>query len=691
MVSSELKQVLNGESGYARELAPEPLLLPRLATRIAIESLGFTAYVASTVSNQWAPYGWSALADATAEAIASRYAELDDNLLGELCDTLPQLPPALLGFNEEAGRRTEAIIGIDAANRLRQGTGDPLFALREAVSQFFFETDPPRTSDGLMALVRERTEFESPELQRNVLAYFLPLAPAAHHQWMIPILVEVLAIYPGWAVAAAASRVAGFFGQGDIQKVVASLDSADAPWSGHARSLLAGGAAVSVFEEVTRALPYDSRLKGLFASETNTTSLVEFVDGVLDGWGGSAAAGMIPMGEPAMGEDDFPEEAPPAPAPSRGLESSTPPAMREPPPDRSLQAQVSIDDDGLLIPVKQGFKAGARHDVRLWIGPPSSHGIHADETLVEPEPDEQELEEGSMEIFVTLLHGSKPQSAKIELPLDRSKKTRAAVFSLEVETDALFVSAEVWLQHKGRIIQYLKLKGLVLEEPDNTTEGVKFRVESLVRAIPADAGGGSFETAMVKKNGKYIVFGPRGAEKTEVSLQGAGEIVEKINKKLFTATKGLVRHSAESGGTSWVDNHDEDAMQLLREMARWGNALYDALKKEGALERISETIQFVNLDEADIVPIEYVYDKGYPEDGATLCDGFRDADDWEQIFASGKCSCTNQPLVKSETLCPMGFWSLSKVIERQSRPRGMAQPGPANGFITPSGTSPAIP
>ena len=69
---------------------------------------------------------------------------------------------------------------------------------------------------------------------------------------------------------------------------------------------------------------------------------------------------------------------------------------------------------------------------------------------------------------------------------------------------------------------YLKLEGLVIEDPDNTSPGIKLRVESLVRAMPEDTGGGEFEMALVKKDDKYIVFGPRGAEKTEVSLQVLG-------------------------------------------------------------------------------------------------------------------------------------------------------------------------
>ena len=211
MVSNELKQLLNGESSYLRDRAPEPLLLPRIASRIAPEGLGFIALAANTLSSFWMSGGWPAIADATAEAIALRHTELSDKQLQEICDELPRLPLALIELDETAGKRAEAIIGSDAANWLRTELGDPVFFLREAVNRVFDEADPPQTTDELMVFIKDHTEYESPEIQRNLLAYFLPMAPAVHRQWMVPILVEVLGTYPDWSVAAGASRVAGIW------------------------------------------------------------------------------------------------------------------------------------------------------------------------------------------------------------------------------------------------------------------------------------------------------------------------------------------------------------------------------------------------------------------------------------------------------------------------------------------------
>jgi len=743
MVSNELKQLLNGESAYLRDRAPEPLLLPRIAKRIAPDGLRTTASAADTLSRFWAPHGWPAIADATAQVIASRHTELSDELLRQLCDELPRLTLSLIELDEAAGQRAETIIGGEAAGRLRAGLGDSTFYLREAVSRVFDEHSTPLTTSELMVFIRERTEYEGPELQRNLLAYFLPLAPVTHHQWMLPILIDVLGTYPDWSVAAAGSRVAGLMDQNAIEQIVDSLECAE-PWANHVHGLLEGGAAGSAFEEVARALPHDSRFETLLTGETDLASLSGFVDSILEQWGGApppAMAASRGWESDAPGDDDLAEdfgaepdpepepepepepppdrsmpgstsrglgsadwdldewdEAPPPRSASRGSRSMPPPpppaSSPSPPPvqvadaspERMLQAQVLVNEDDFLTPVTRSFMKDTPHDVRLWIGPKKRGAISADRTFLDPTPDEQERQQGNMEIVITLAHGSDVKSQTVDLPIDRTKSSTKASFSLNVKNR--YVSADVWLQHKGRVLQYFELNGPVREDPEDS---ISLTFQSAIRGIPVDTSGGSFDMAMVKKDDKYIVFGPRGAERTEVSLQGSGNFIENMNEKLFKTTIKLVRSSADHRGTSWVGDDDGEAMKLLREMARWGNILYGILEQEGALERISETIQFVNLDESDIVPIEYVYDKGLPDEGATLCEGFSDAEDWNEIFATGQCTCSNQPGVMSDTLCPMGFWSLSKIIERQTRQRGTASAQASAGLIEPSEAAPGVP
>lgn len=697
MVNKELAQLFNGDSAYSRDRAPEPLLLPRIASRIAPGGLEFVAYAARITSSFFLSGAWPAIADATAETIALRHTEFGDDLLRQLCENLPGLNLALIGLNEAAAQRAETIIGSDAANRLRAGLGDSTFLLREAVSRVFDEHNPPHTAEDLMVYLKECVESEGPDLQRNLLGYFLPLAPPMHRDWMVPLLVEVFGIYPDWVVAVAASRTAGLLDQAAIEQISAALEC-DEPWADHVNALLTANAAGSAFEEVTRALPHDSRFEYLLASETDLASLIDFASSILGDWGGSSPPAMgasrgFEMTPP--GDDDFPEEfgsepdvaAGSIPAASAPDPSPSPPPAEAPDlsPGRFLQTQVFADDDGITTQVSRSFWKDTRHDVNLWIGPQKRGAIRADTPLAEPTPDAEEKEKGKMDIVITLAHGSEVQSQSVGLPVDRGQRSDIARFSLNV--GSRYVRADVWLQHKGRILQYFELNGPTRDDPEDS---ITLSFQSAVRGIPVDDSGEDFGMAMVKKDDKYIVFGPRGAERTEVSLHGSGDFLESINERLFKTTIKLVRRSEDHRGTSWVGDDEGEAMKLLLEMARWGNALHDTLEQEGALERISETIQFVNLDESDIVPLEYVYDKGFPNRGATLCEGFRDVEDWNEVFASGQCSCTNRPGVASDTLCPMGFWSLSKVIERQARKRNTAQARANAGFIEPSAESPAV-
>ena len=441
MVSNELKQLLSGKSGILRKFAPEPLLLPRIASRITPEGLRFTASATNILSSFWVPYSWPALADATAQAIASRHLELSDNLLRELCDKLPQLPFSLIELDDAAGERVDTIIGSDTAKLLREALGDSTFYLREAVSRVFCEPDPPLTSDELITLIRERSEFESPEIQRELLAYFLPLVPVEHHQWMIPILINVLGIYPGWAAAVAASRVAGFLDTAAAEHVVETLKTTDAPWASQVHDLLTSDPAGSEFDEVVRALPDDGQLQSLLASETDLVSLDDIVDKIMLRWATTSF------------EIDDDEDADAEESDETGSEWR-------------LQMQVFADDDGILIPAKQGFMKGTRHDVRLWIGPDTEHSIGADVGINEPSPDTKELKAGSMKIVIALVYDSKSQTCKVELPVDRNKRSNVSVLSLDVDKDAQFVNADISLQHKDQVFQNLKLNGLSTEEPD---------------------------------------------------------------------------------------------------------------------------------------------------------------------------------------------------------------------------------
>jgi hypothetical protein len=67
-------------------------------------------------------------------------------------------------------------------------------------------------------------------------------------------------------------------------------------------------------------------------------------------------------------------------------------------------------------------------------------------------------------------------------------------------------------------------------------------------------------------------------------------------------------------------------------------------------------------DAVDVLPLEVVYVGGQPTDRAKPCDG------WSQALSSGTCpACPAGPRgldEATETICPLHFWGLSRVVER---------------------------
>jgi hypothetical protein len=108
-------------------------------------------------------------------------------------------------------------------------------------------------------------------------------------------------------------------------------------------------------------------------------------------------------------------------------------------------------------------------------------------------------------------------------------------------------------------------------------------------------------------------------------------------------------------------------VELLRKLAISGAGLHRRLLHDGALdpERFSGTGPLqVTASRADaFFPVEFLYRWGAPNDDAKLCDAADDALS-DAALERGVCSagCTGQ----KDRVCPLGFWGLSRVIERHT-------------------------
>jgi hypothetical protein len=106
--------------------------------------------------------------------------------------------------------------------------------------------------------------------------------------------------------------------------------------------------------------------------------------------------------------------------------------------------------------------------------------------------------------------------------------------------------------------------------------------------------------------------------------------------------------------------------ELLGRLAIEGNALYrtlvtDYIGRSTSAKQIrdAEYLQVVTMAPDAIVPLEFVYDYKVPREDAPVCRNAKEA------LRKGACPASCKPTTSpAPHVCPMGFWGLSKVIER---------------------------
>ena len=108
------------------------------------------------------------------------------------------------------------------------------------------------------------------------------------------------------------------------------------------------------------------------------------------------------------------------------------------------------------------------------------------------------------------------------------------------------------------------------------------------------------------------------------------------------------------------------SVALLRQLAFQGRDLYDLVGKPLEDARPGaplDRIQVVVTDTEAFIPVEFIYDLPAPTLDAGLCANARKA------LRDGRCDPANHPdgdlPGTSSVVCPIGFWALRKVVERQ--------------------------
>ncbi|MFJ3792163.1 hypothetical protein [Kitasatospora sp. NPDC090091] len=340
---------------------------------------------------------------------------------------------------------------------------------------------------------------------------------------------------------------------------------------------------------------------------------------------------------------------------------------------RFLQALVS--DQETSERCLHAFRAGAVNDVHVRVGP-----VSAEWHALATEFPEQNLEFRDGEVRLTVVFDEERDQAFLHEPmkitLPRRGASSEAVFPVEVGAQEREIRCTARVFHQNRQLQRLEISGPV-GPTDEAVGGREIVINgeafsSLAEPPSRDHGGPDALIRIVDDERAVIVT---GAGDLPVRIPDLDQLRARIRDHLSAAVNAdAVAEDPEAGtGTAGTDTAGTavgggpasgpapDA--LLRGLAQQGSFLFDQLERlgHGGLKDAT-SLQVVSAEAAELWPLEFVYDYGYPADTARLCAG------WQRALETGTCSCrrSRRPSVTGRrTICPLGFWGLRMVIERR--------------------------
>ncbi len=325
--------------------------------------------------------------------------------------------------------------------------------------------------------------------------------------------------------------------------------------------------------------------------------------------------------------------------------------------------------------VRDTFVAGTANAIRCWIGLPEDDGAASSDTAIPTVP----IPRQGLELTVELCWGDQSDATTLLLPASRTARSGDCDLRIEIPEDERFVSAEIMFRYRGRSFEVVRVEAAVLApgEAAGPRDALRIRTQLSRREVIAVDDAQPCNSTLVfgpapapgdpaAANGKPSLRVFDGSGGRNYALKSPGKAIETLNTVLFSTEKSLVRRLAASPGKEEVlDAGDEEVRLLLRDMARFGAGLFNQLDQQGFADP-GDRIQLLSLDPDVVLPLEFVYDRGYPVDAAHLCAGWQGALEANATVcpACGAAPLTADARRHAQTVCPLGFWSLRKVIER---------------------------
>lgn len=341
------------------------------------------------------------------------------------------------------------------------------------------------------------------------------------------------------------------------------------------------------------------------------------------------------------------------------------------PPARFLQARVteagaSASAAGVAPEPVTAFRAGRAHDVIVHIGTPEAGAVVAPGPFpVHELPPDQETYELTV-VFTEPRLLDEPQTARILLP--REGNSTRCTFTLFVAEQVSRVEARVIVAYGNRILQTATLTGPVVRAPEEAprTGAIVFEMEAVIRAHFEDLG-------RRRRFDAALVLNPDATGALSVTKLADGHATLIVQDELKTEIAWFDRMLTEVAyhRESYRGLEGRAAREdLLRAFAQHGSLLHDYIVEQGLVGidlTPQKRIQIISTKLAARIPVELIYDLPAPEPTAPLCGNATEA------LATGSCAASCPPVAERRTvICPLGFWGLSKVLERHAYDKTLA-------------------
>lgn len=352
----------------------------------------------------------------------------------------------------------------------------------------------------------------------------------------------------------------------------------------------------------------------------------------------------------------------------RSMRKSEKPEKVEP---RWIQAEVYDLNADAQAPAKleNALRAGAPHKAFILIGTTKPGRIQNREQFNPKELSDKKTYTLTV-IFTEPQLFDEPQVSSIKLPPEGDSTTCEFTFHVPEEVEK--IEARISIVYKNRVLQTALLKAEVVADPAET--GGKHHIEIVPEAmVRADLSGlkhrRNFDGAFILNHDSSNAPGLTAIIDKYVSFSSLGELDSFVKKVDEFMTK-VADYPEEYAGK--LDT--PATVSLMCDLAKHGRILYRALAEpHGNMEAIfsalgqtdpktTQRIQIVSAKSDTRLPMEFLYDRKAPADsGGQLCPKAVEALKQDACFRD--CPGMEEP---EKHVCPMGFWGLSKIIERHT-------------------------